>query len=128
MEALLRFIIYGIMLGIMAGFFLGYYLGRRDERKRDMIMKKWEITRDKGQRHFILIKGVLLWGGLTGLFSFILTELMDPSPLWMLHLVMNMTLFPLGGILWGWLVWRSLEKKYRIWNIESLQRSDPIEL
>ncbi|MBN1540300.1 MAG: hypothetical protein JW939_09170 [Candidatus Thermoplasmatota archaeon] len=124
----LTILVSGIGLGIMAGFFLGYYLGRRNERNFNRNMKKWERTREKGQGHFILTKGILLWGGLTGMTSFILVELLEPSPLWMLHLFMNMTLFPLGGILWGRLVWRSAEKKYYEWLMERSLSRNPLVL
>jgi len=111
--------IYGLALGITGGLFLGLYLGRKGERNKEKNMRKWETTREKGMGHFILIYGVLIWGGLTGITTFIILELFDPSSLWLMHLTFNMTLFPLGGLLWGWLVWRSAEKTYTAWKRET---------
>lgn len=79
-------------------------------------MQRWEITRRKGRGRFILVWGVLAWGIGTGITSSL-----------MIYLFMNYlrpglfkvsSLFPLavaclvGGIFWGYFMWRIAEKAF----------------
>lgn len=62
---------------------------------------KWSKIRSKGKARYVLLYGVLLWGGLTGiLMSFVITPI-------------ALVLFPLGGIVFGMWTWSIGEKRYR---------------
>ena len=61
---------------------------------------------------FILVFGVLIWGILTGgLFAFIFPLISGESHD-LKSVLLPMILFPFGGILWGWLMWKVSESSY----------------
>lgn len=74
---------------------------------------KWERTRAKGKRRFIVVRGVLGWGMTTALlvsaWSWIEGE--PTSHLWP-HLVTSMISFCLVGIVFGSLLWSYMEGRY----------------
>ena len=74
--------------------------------------EKWEKTRAKGRAHFIWVRGVLAWGGLTAIFwsAFMGFVIGDAAPL--SFLVVAIAIFPIGGYFWGIWVWEIGERKY----------------
>ncbi len=88
---------------------------RESDRLRKKNITAWETTRAKGMWNFILGKGVLFWGG----FMFVTMGLLVP---WLRHstreftalgLTISVVLWPLGGALWGALIWWFGERSYR---------------
>ena len=63
-------------------------------------LNKWGKIRKKGKTRFVLLNGVLLWGGLTGI---IMSFIMSP---------IAMILFPVGGIFFGIITWNKAESHY----------------
>jgi hypothetical protein len=64
-------------------------------------LKKWENMRKKGMTRFVLLYGVLFWGGLTGIVAMFFL-----GPIALL-------VFPIGGIFFGIFIWNIGESKYR---------------
>ena len=92
-------------------------------RSPDEARLAWAKVRAKGKWHFILVKGVLLWGGLMFLAMGVLVP-------WSTHSASEFTprgymidaiVFPLGGLVWGLLVWWLGERNVR--NYETRQRT-----
>lgn len=79
------------------------------------ILKKWEVTRAKGMLRFILTRGVLCWGGgvfvMALLFDRYLGRVLTLD--WILISAYACTG---GGVAWGFIMWRLLERKYRQFN------------
>jgi len=81
---------------------------------REKDRKRWECTRAKGRRHFILVRSVLGWGlGTAFLFTALLWVEGEPSSRLLPNLVASVVVFPLGGILWGSWMWSILEGQYQ---------------
>ena len=83
----------------------------------------WARIRARGKWRFVLVRGVLLWGGL----MFLTMGVLIP---WLTHSAPEFTprgflvgaiVFPLGGLAWGMLVWWLGERNFR--NYETRQRS-----
>ena len=72
----------------------------------------WERTRQVGKRKFILYYGVLGWGLIAGLlFSLIDLALHSESFSWN-SVMINLIIFPLGGIWMGNWLWKRTERGY----------------
>ncbi|WP_147321325.1 hypothetical protein [Rhodoferax lacus] len=76
-------------------------------------MQRWAVTRAHGQRRFVLIHGVCLWGLITGISWSLLMWLRGSMPNPAIQVPVAIVLFALGGIPWGLLVWRYSEKAFR---------------
>jgi hypothetical protein len=78
--------------------------------------QRWSATRAKGKWHFVLVKGVLMWGGLMFLFMAVSPVVFGfphrvsilPPDYW----IWQPLLWAAGGFGWGLWVWSSTEKKY----------------
>jgi len=73
---------------------------------------RWEKTRARGKLRFMLLNGVLMWGGfmilfLNGLHSFVLH---DPSE--RAYFVTSLVVWPFAGLLFGLLTWNRTEASY----------------
>lgn len=72
----------------------------------------WRETRAKGRRHFVLVHGVLIFG----LFMFLTTTAINyfsnPEDFKLRDVVLRMIVNPLGGVFFGMLMWRWIEKSY----------------
>ena len=77
-------------------------------------IKAWEATRAKGKWHFILIKGVLIWGGLMFLgMGLLYPYLRHSTRAFTLHmLAINAVVYLIGGFVFGALVWLLAERNY----------------
>lgn len=75
---------------------------------------KWEKTRQRGRASFVLRYGVLAWGLTTGLLFTLVTATQEGADANVpVTLVASLVLFPLGGIVWGRVMWWFCEKLRR---------------
>ena len=66
--------------------------------------EKWERTRAKGMWHFVLLYGVLCWGGIMSLiFALYRPEMMK----------INIPIYLAGGLIFGLGCWFYAEYRYR---------------
>jgi len=72
----------------------------------------WERLRKKGLFKFILIHGMLLWGGGMALFMNLYFVFRLNYP-WTPTLYFVTPIFLLGGLVFGFLLWQILEKRYQ---------------
>lgn len=72
----------------------------------------WERTRAKGMWRFVLLYGVLLWGGLMivvrSVFDFFVS-----SPRLLDNLTVHVPIFVVAGFIFGLAMWLIAEHKYR---------------
>jgi len=73
--------------------------------------EKWAKLSKLGRRGFILRYGVLGWGVPTAILFSLVQAYSDGWDTFLLRLVPALVLFPLGGILWGAMMWRFLERR-----------------
>ncbi len=73
---------------------------------------KWAITRKKGMLRFVLLYGVLGWGLITAVLYSILMWLFSDIGLHRI-LPLSLLIFPVGGVLWGCIMWWLSERGYR---------------
>src|SRR5438045_2673572 len=75
---------------------------------------RWAKTRSLGRRHFILVRGVCGWGGLTFIFmsTFSFFQHSGFNPAFWMSVIVGLFICPLAGYTWGAWVWRSAEKRY----------------
>jgi len=85
---------------------------------KDQQMIGWAATREQGMHRFILMHGVLAIGLLLTGISLVwdhavLRAYQRGLPSLLLYLAINFA----GGWLWGWVMWRISERKFRTWNL-----------
>ncbi|HCY87638.1 MAG TPA: hypothetical protein DHV36_21065 [Desulfobacteraceae bacterium] len=74
--------------------------------------EKLERTISKGKLHYIIWNGVIGWGVLTAItFSLLQHFIGDKSFTEIIWI--SLTTFPIGGILWGLVMWPIINRKYR---------------
>ena len=76
-------------------------------------LKNWEATRERGMWRFILVNGIIGWGLTTAVLGLFIMSFVTPGFNTKTNISQALIIFPLGGILWGWLVWRHLEKELK---------------
>jgi len=79
---------------------------------RQQRLAHWGETRQKGKRRFILVNGALAWGVSTALVWTMVMWLIAPEFEPLPNLLLALVMFPMGGMVWGWIVWASTEKEY----------------
>jgi succinate-acetate transporter protein len=79
---------------------------------KEKAIKRWEATRMKGRKKFILFQGVLGWGILTGIIWVITMRFVSAEMKIFVTLPIALIIFPVAGYAWGALVWNMSEKKY----------------
>ena len=85
-------------------------------------LKRWEKTRAMGMVPFIIVYGVLGWGLCTGILFAVMTEfsahgidgILKFSAGFMNRLLGAIVIFPLGGVLFGYVGWKLAERNYRM--------------
>ncbi len=84
---------------------------------------RWPAIRAKGMAHFVLMRGLLFWGGLMFAFSFALTwaKFGPEHPRFGLLLGVSAGLSAVGGLAWGVLTWTINERIFR--NLEQDRHS-----
>ncbi|KMK75072.1 hypothetical protein [Alkalihalobacillus pseudalcaliphilus] len=83
--------------------------------------REWSEIREKGPIIYILKDGVLGWGIPTAILYFFFIRILDNgfafsqyfSEGWVWELMMALIIFPLTGLLFGWLMWILGERKYK---------------
>ena len=71
----------------------------------------WQTTRERGKWRYVVLYGVILWGGLTALLFTMLPVLLGNSFDWY-RAAASFLLFPIGGIGWGVYMWNLMEKRF----------------
>jgi hypothetical protein len=85
----------------------------------------WEISRQQGKGSFILKRGVLGWGGsmfTLNICYWFLTNHVKPDIHLVNHLVSALIGWPLGGFVFGLVIWQGNENRY----LRAKERQDPI--
>ena len=75
-------------------------------------LQKWEVTRQKGKKRFVLQTGVLAWG--VPMF-FVMTFVVDrqpDKPFSAGMIAVSAVIWAIGGACFGWLMWAMSERKY----------------
>ncbi|MDQ3038552.1 MAG: hypothetical protein M3Q51_04190 [Pseudomonadota bacterium] len=82
------------------------------------LAKRWPATRAKGMAHFVLVRGMLLWGGLMFALSIVMTLVRfgPQHPRVGLLLGVAAGLSAIGGLSWGLLTWIINERIFRDLN------------
>ncbi|WP_410511501.1 hypothetical protein PaeBR_15610 [Paenibacillus sp. BR2-3] len=79
---------------------------------------KWEKTRTKGKKRFLIINGIVGWGISTALLFTLISSFFDHQYTiifdkdFIMDLVTSLIIFPVGGLFWGLWVWSWMEKLY----------------
>ncbi|MDE2427150.1 MAG: hypothetical protein KGM99_00380 [Burkholderiales bacterium] len=76
-------------------------------------LQRWANTRRKGLWRFILMNGVLGWGVTTAILWSIFMSMTSQNFDFKTRFPLALVIFPLGGIFWGYFVWRETEKLYQ---------------
>ncbi len=83
--------------------------------KQSWLQRRWPAIRAKGRAHFVLMRGVLLWGGLMTMAVYVM--LLASSRTQVLHLGAVFPLVPLlclpAGAVWGLLSWHWNDSLYK---------------
>jgi hypothetical protein len=80
--------------------------------------QKWHRMRARGIAHFVLVRGVLAWGGSMFVF-FVLFWAVFAAPFFGAHIYWPNFILEVGvvflaaGVLWGISTWRTCERLYR---------------
>jgi hypothetical protein len=89
---------------------------RRRTRFTDAHAARWESTRERGRRRFVIVEGVLRFGLSVAVLQALTSHLLgSPGPPFG-HLALNLVLFPLAGIWFGGRVWADNERRYADWR------------
>lgn len=72
----------------------------------------WEQTRAKGMWRFVLLYGVLLWGGLMILIR-LAFDFFFSGPRLLVNLMIHVPILAVTGFIFGLVLWRIGENKYR---------------
>ncbi|MGL4837357.1 MAG: hypothetical protein ACRC22_07650 [Shewanella sp.] len=78
-----------------------------------MNIEQWQAIRVKGKKHYIWRYGVLYWGLTTAVLWSIVMHFIQPAELIWLRPLVALVLFPLGGMLLGYMRWHSFEAKFK---------------
>ena len=86
--------------------------GSRTER---WVTTHWPAIHARGMWHFVLFRGVLLWGGamLAFMAAAMLVQFGVSHPRFPLLMMVALPLCAIGGLAWGLLTWYFNERVYR---------------
>lgn len=71
---------------------------------------RWERTRERGEKRFVWVNGVLAWGLLTAALFSVGMIMFGGSHIAIVPIAF--LVFPAGGYFWGKIVWRITESQY----------------
>lgn len=74
--------------------------------------KGWKMMQQRGMRRFILVYGVLGWGVPSGILFSLVYWIWDMGIPPMIITPIAIILCPIGGILWGWVMWHFFKWMY----------------
>ena len=72
-------------------------------------MRDWAETRKMGKQRFVLMFGVLFWGGLMGLVFPLLQYFLIGKPITVAGYIISIIIFPISGYFVGNFIWRKNE-------------------
>jgi len=67
----------------------------------------------QGKWNFILVRGMLLWGGLTAFLIILFDKFILGEPLDMVDINVIIIIFLIGGLVLGYWTWSKINKKYQ---------------
>ena len=70
-------------------------------------MRRWEVTRGRGIRRFMVLYGALGWGLTTAIFWLLIMKITNHNFNIKINAPIALIVFPLGGLAWAWFVWRN---------------------
>jgi len=73
-------------------------------------MRDWSETRKLGKRRFVLLFGVLFWGGLMALIFPLLQYFLFEKPITGTRYIISVIVFPISGYFISNFIWRNNEK------------------
>ena len=68
-------------------------------------MRDWTQTRKKGEKHFILVYGVLIWGLLSGILFQVIQYFVFGKPITIAGGLLSMIIFAICGYFFGKFLW-----------------------
>ncbi|QNP40486.1 hypothetical protein [Lysobacter solisilvae (ex Woo and Kim 2020)] len=83
--------------------------------KQRQLLERWPAIRARGAARFVLVRGVLMWGGLMTAFLAVMVSLQLGlhHPRLPLLLAIAVPLCAIGGAVWGALTWWINERIFR---------------
>jgi hypothetical protein len=80
--------------------------------------KSWKEIKSKGKIHFIIKIGIIGWGVPTAILYTLINELFENGLVFTMYfngefikdLLLNLLVFQVGGIFFGWWMWKIAEK------------------
>ena len=81
-------------------------------------LQKWAQIRIKGKAHFVLVKGVLLWGVSTAIIWSIFMQWGSPAEVFYTRPLAALAAFAVAGYFWGILTWHLSEREFSRTKIE----------
>lgn len=100
-------------------------MSRYGDWTKTWVARRWPAIRAKGRAHFLLVRGMLAWGGamfVVALIALWLTRASLRHPLPEM-IAVAFALCAISGIVWGAVTWHSNEKIFR--QLPS-SKSDPM--
>ena len=89
-------------------------------------LAKWERIRGRGAVAFVLVYGVLAWGGLFGLlFPLVFTAAMGQLDRIGRAYALTIPLALIGGVVWGSAMWFVAERKYQALKLQTQDPTPP---
>lgn len=87
----------------------------RDDRAQRWVRERWPAIRARGLAHFLLFKGLLIWGGIMFLLIALLTthHFGTDHPRLPMLLGIGAVLCAIGGLFWAGLTWWLNERIFR---------------
>ena len=86
-------------------------MSRDTDAKQAAALARWQKIRDQGPLRFIVVRGMLGWGLLTAvLWCGLMTVFTEREFLPLL--VAALIGFPIGGLIWGGVMWFIAERKF----------------
>jgi hypothetical protein len=74
--------------------------------------EKWTDLSKLGRKRFVLFYGVLGWGIPTAILFALIQSYLDGWDQFPYHLTQALLIFPLGGVVWGRVMWKFLERRH----------------
>jgi len=76
-------------------------------------LQKWEVTRQKGKKRFVLQTGVLAWGVPMFLVMTFVVNRQPDKPYSAGMIAVSAVIWAIGGACFGWAMWAIGERKYQ---------------
>jgi hypothetical protein len=76
-------------------------------------LEKWKKVRAKGKWHFVLKYGIFFLGVSTAILFILILPMVNKDVSFIMIFPVSIVLFPLGGLLWGTIMWTLSEHIYK---------------